>query len=237
MIEKNKGNSLLRLTLPAPAMQRLRKAGIYCSPGVTIEFQQAAKRHVLRGRESGGATKELGHYVGYCGEAGQRLPWFMRPDSLMPNGDHAIVIAPKLVSVEALRVEHTYELLIVRHELRAEKPGSRPKILSRLVFRGRQGQIPLDLVGKDRAVAGQIAPEFFAKSGEPRQLPGQFVEAIQALVTAVNCPNCQHPHLLVEPKVLVASAPGTASRGERVPPEAGEIQPGEDKAPSAATTA
>ena len=43
------------------------------------------------------------------------------------NGDHAIVIAPALVSIEALRTEHTYELLIVRHELRAEREGARPR--------------------------------------------------------------------------------------------------------------
>ena len=154
----------MRLTLPAPAVQRLRKAGIYCRPAVTIEFQQATKRHVLRGRESGGAIREFGHYVSFCGAGGERLPWLVRPDSLRANGDHAIVIAPSLVSIEALRIEHTYELLIVRHELRAEREGARPRISSRLVFRGWQGQLPLDLVDKDQSIAGQIAPEFFTRS-------------------------------------------------------------------------
>ena len=125
-----KTNPLLRLTLPSAAVQRLRKSGIYCTPSITIEFQQATKRHVLRGRESGGAIKEFGHYVSFCGEGGERLPWFIRPDSLTSNGDHAIVLAPVLVSVEALRVNHTYELLIARHELRAEKEGARPRIWS-----------------------------------------------------------------------------------------------------------
>ena len=146
MKDKKKTNPLLRLTLPAEAVERLRKSGIYCTPNITVEFQQATKRHVLRGRESGGAIKQFGHYVTFCGEGGERLPWFVRPDSLTSNGDHAIVLAPALVSVEALRVEHTYELLIARHELRAEKEGARPRIWSRLVFRGWQGQLPLDLV-------------------------------------------------------------------------------------------
>jgi hypothetical protein len=199
-MNENKSNSLLRLTLPAAAVQRLRRSGIYCTPGVTIEFQQATKRHVLRGRESGGATREFGHYVSFCGEAGERLPWLVRLDSLTANGDHAIVIAPTLVSIEALRVEHTYEFLIARHELRVEKEGTRPHVLSRLIFRGWQGQLPLDLVEKDRAVAGQIAPEFFTRAGEPRQLPGQFVEAVRAMTVAVNCRACTHPHLLVEPR-------------------------------------
>jgi len=216
MNPKRQDNQLLRLKLPANAVQRLRRAGIYCSPGVTIEFQQGAKRHVLRGRESGGATKELGHYVSFCGLGGERLPWFVRPDSLVANGDHAVVIAPSMVSVEALRVEHTYELLIVRHELRAEREGARPRIWSKLVFRGWQGQLPLDLVNRDRSVAGQIAPEFFTRAGDLRQLPAPFVEAVQAVVSAVNCPSCTHPHLLVAPKPpLVAEGMAIGSGSSR----------------------
>jgi hypothetical protein len=199
MTQNKKSPTLQRLTLPAAAVQRLRKAGIFCTPGITIEFQQASKRHVLRGRESGGAVKEFGHYVTFCGDGGERLPWFVRPDSLTANGDHAIVIAPALVSIEALRVEHTYELLIARHELRAEKEGARPRIWSRVVFRGWQGQLPLDLVEKDRSVAGQIAPEFFTRAGEPRQLPAQFVEAVHAVTAAVSCRQCSHAHFLVDP--------------------------------------
>ncbi len=221
---KKKTNPLLRLTLPAAAVERLRKSGIYCTPNITVEFQQATKRHVLRGRESGGAIKQFGHYVTFCGEGGERLPWFVRPDSLTSNGDHAIVLAPALVSVEALRVEHTYELLIARHELRAAKEGARPQIWSQLVFRGWQGQLPLDLVEKDRSEAGKIAPEFFTRAGEPRQLPAQFVEAVEAIAAAVNCPACSHSHFLVEPTRHVTSpidlpkrkdsfANGTASAG------------------------
>jgi len=200
MKDKKKTNPLLRLTLPAAAVERLRKSGIYCSPNITVEYQQATKRHVLRGRESGGGTKQFGHYVTFCGESGERLPWFVRPDSLTSNGDHAIVLAPALVSVEALRVEHTYELLIARHELRAEKEGARPRIWSRLVFRGWQGQLPLDLVEKDRSAAGKIAPEFFTRAGEARQLPAQFVEAVHAVTKSVNCQFCSHSHFLVEPR-------------------------------------
>ena len=90
-------------------------------------------------------------------------------------------------------------MLIARHELRAEKEGARPRIWSRVVFRGWQGQLPLDLVKKDRSVAGQIAPEFFTRAGEPRQLPAQFVDGIHAVTAAVSCRQCSHSHFLVEP--------------------------------------
>jgi len=231
MNPKKQDNDLLRLKLPANAVQRLRRAGIYCSPGVTIEFQQQTKRHVLRGRESGGATKEFGHYVSFCGLGGERLPWFVRPDSLVANGDHAVVIAPSLVSVEVLRVEHTYELLIARHELRAEREGVRPRVWSKLLFRGWQGQLPLDLVEKDRSVAGQIAPEFFTRAGDVRQLPALFVEAVQAVVLAVNCAECRHPHLLVAPKppppAEMPVRSGSTERGPSTPNEKDDAEPTE----------
>ena len=84
--------------------------------GNQLGIPAAGKRYVLRGRESGGAIHQLGRYVTFCGEQGQRLPWFLRPDSVTPNAEHAIVIAPALVSVEMFRIEHTYELLVARHQ-------------------------------------------------------------------------------------------------------------------------
>ena len=54
-MKKKTNPPLLRLTLPAVAVERLRKSGIYCTPNITVEFQHATKRHLLRGRESGGS--------------------------------------------------------------------------------------------------------------------------------------------------------------------------------------
>jgi hypothetical protein len=215
---KKEPNQLPRLTLPAAAVQKLRRAGIYCNTSITVEFQQATKRHVLRGRESGGATRQFGHYMTFCGDGGDRLPWLLRPDSLTSNGDHAIVLAQVLVSVEMLRVEHTYELLVARHELRAEKQGGRPRIHSKLVFRGWQGQLPLDLVERDRAISGKIAPEFFTRAGEVRQLPAAYVAAIESATAAANCVACSHAHFLVAPNAAAAAknGSGAADRQEAV---------------------
>ena len=81
----------------------------------------------------------------------------------------------------------------------------RPKAASEQVFRGWQGQLPLDLVTKDKALAGTIAPEFFDRAGEPRQLPAKFVKPVQAITRAVNCLKCSHAHLLIKPKSHVTS--------------------------------
>ena len=128
------------------------------------------------------------------------LQWFLKPDSLTVNSDHAIVLAPALSSIELFRYEHTYELLITRHRIVEGGEGNRPKTESELVFRGWQGQLPLDLVTKDKALAGNIAPEFFDRAGEPRQLPAKFVKPVQAITRAVNCLKCSHAHLLIKPE-------------------------------------
>jgi len=112
-------------------------------------------------------------------------------------------------------------LLIARHELRAEKEGARPRIWSRVVFRGWQGQLPLDLVEKDRTVAGQIAPEFFTRAGEPRQLPAQFVEAVHAVTAAASCRQCSHSHFLVDP---TRQQQQESQRGEQIEASADKDQ-------------
>ena len=108
--------------------------------------------------------------------------------------------APAIASIEIFRYEHTYELLISRHKIVETREGMRPKTASELVFRGWQGQLPLDLVTKDKALAGSIAPEFFDRAGEPRQLPARFVKPVQAITKAVNCVKCSHAHLLIKPE-------------------------------------
>ena len=194
------GPASVRLTLPSAALKQLTQASIRCTPDVSLEYQRTANRYVLRGRESGGAVNELGRYVGFCDAEGESLGWFLKPDSLTVNADHAIVLAPTIASIEIFRYEHTYELLITRHKIVEGGEGMRSKAASELVFRGWQGQLPLDLVAKDRALAGTIAPEFFDRAGEPRQLPTKFVKAVQAITKAVNCLKCAHAHLLIKPE-------------------------------------
>ena len=206
-------SNLPRLTLPPAALKRLEEAGIRCTPEISLEHQRAASRYVLRGRESGGAVKQLGRYVSFCAQDGQRLPWFIRPDSLTTNSHHAVVISPALVSIEMFRFEHTYELLIVQHTIGGADDGKRPSVRSLILFRGWQGQLPLDLNGKDQTLSGSIAPEFFERSGEPRPLPTLFAEAIQKITQATNCLNCCHSHLLI-PKQAAAAPDVTPENSE-----------------------
>ena len=189
----------VRLALPRAVLRHRERAGIYCQPTVSVEFQKQSKRYVVRGVESGGATREIGHYVAFCGPAGEPLAWLQPIQSLTANGSHAVVIAPSLVSVEVFRAQQTYELLIARHEPRGGEDGRRPQLSSQVLFRGTQGYLSLELWGKDREAAGKITPEFFNRSGERKEIPLRFVEAVKAAVKGATSIDCRQAVLAAAP--------------------------------------
>jgi len=104
-----------------------------------------AKRHVLRGVESGSAVAELGAYCSFVDEHGNALLWLQRIDSIGVNGVHAVVVASVFVRVQMVRIQRTYDLLITRHSLSATENGKKT-----------------------------VCPVFFSRSGEVIVLPGEF---------------------------------------------------------------
>jgi hypothetical protein len=167
-----------------------------------------AKRSVLRGVESGGATKEIGRYVTFCDERGECIPWLQPIDSVAVNSRHAVVVAPALVSVEVFRVRNTYDVLIVRHDVVQPADGRRVRIEAKVLFRGRQGYLPLDLTGDEKNMSGQIVPEFFTKAGEHIDIPPEFGRVLRAVVRGAACVSCTHQHYLTAPKVVVKAVDG-----------------------------
>jgi hypothetical protein len=175
-------------------INRLRKLAIYGQPQLSLEHQGRAKRYVVRGVESGGATDDVGYYVCFAGENGEPLPWLQTLDSLTVNGPHAVVIAPVLTRIEVLRIARTYDLCITRHRPVAVEARQRPKLEAEEVFRARHGYLALELWGKDKELNGCVRPQFFTRSGEEVELPSGFDEAVKAATHGVNCLACSHPH-------------------------------------------
>ena len=182
------------LTFPQAVIDRLRKVGIYGQPQLSLEHQGRAKRYVVRGVESGGATADVGYYVSFADENGEALPWLQTLDSLAVNGPHAVVIAPVVTRIEMLRIARTYELCITRHRPVAVEIGRRPKLRAEELFRGVQGYLALELWGKDKDLSGCVRPQFFTRSGEEIELPTVFADAVKAVTSGVACVNCSHPH-------------------------------------------
>lgn len=183
-----------RLVLPKPLVHRLESVGIYCQTWVTAERQTRSERWVLRGIESGGSTKEVGRYIGFFSEDGECLPRLQRLDRITPNGVHAVVVDEALVSVEMARVDQTYQLLIAGHRLGKSEVGKRPAVVSSIMFRGIDGQLPNELRQQG------LAPEFFSRAGEVKPIPEQYAEAVRLVTAGVACVNCRHCHALIERK-------------------------------------
>jgi hypothetical protein len=198
--KRNKREELARRGFWLPT--KLQRVGIHVEAGVSIEYQELARRYVLRGKESGGATSELGAYCSFVSSDGQPLGWTQKIDTIAVNRDHAIVIAPALVRVEVLRVEHTYELLITRHSLESPREeGRKPRLVNEIAFLGRLGQLALDLWARDKQFRGSVCPAFMTRSGEPEPVPDAFEESVKQAVAGACCIGCRrHTHVLIVPK-------------------------------------
>jgi hypothetical protein len=193
-------HALHGLSLPASTLKALQNRGVYCTPGVSIEHQHLARRYVLRGVESGGAVVDMGRACAYLSSGGSPLAWLQAIDSIAVNGRHAIYIAESLVRIEMVRMFRTCELVISLHTLSLPSGRSRPEITSRLLFRGRDGALPLELWREEhKALRGDVAPMFYNRAGEIIGLPHRFENAIKRITAAVCCIGCRHTHVGVSP--------------------------------------
>ena len=192
------------LALPEATLRALRKRGIYCQTALTLEFQHQSRMYVLRGTESGGAVADMGRYCAYIQATGETLTWLQPIDSLGVNGRHAVVIAPELVRIDMLRIGRTYELAITLHTLVVLPGSARPRMGAKLLFRGQQGTLSLELwKPQNKDLRGEIAPVFYTSAGEVRALPAQFEEAVRKVTGAVCCVGCKHSHIATAPAPLV----------------------------------
>lgn len=197
--------ALRGLRLSRLALQQLAKCGIYCQPAVSIEYQRTRERHVILGKESGGAVKDIGAYCGFASLTGELLEWLNRTQPLAPNGVHATVVAEKLVRIQVFHNQGNYDLLITKHEL---VPGKRPTLHSRILFHGAGGTLPQLLGRPDQAHMLEIMPEFRSRSGDPMPVPTMYLEAARAALAGARCLGCRSPHLLVPHHGTVTSCGG-----------------------------
>src|SRR5260370_33917921 len=155
----DKQDSMARrgLTLSRQVLRRLNEVGIFAQSQVSLEHQHLAKRYVVRGIESGGAIKDLGRYVTFCGPDGESLPYLHPIDAIGVNGVHAVVVAPVLVRIELFRAGRTCQLLVTKHEPGKVECGGRPPLENRVLFHGVNGLVDLHLFRAGGAWAGRSA--------------------------------------------------------------------------------
>ena len=208
----DKQDSLARrgLTLSRRVLRRLNVVGIFAQSKVSLEHQHLAKRYVVRGIESGGAIKDLGRYVTFCGPDGEALPHLHPIDAIGVNGVHAVVVAAVLVRIELFRAGRTCQLLITKHEPGKVENGRRPPLENTVLFRGVNGLLDLEVLRAGSDLAGRsVMPEFWSRAGEMVGIPAVFAAAVRAATKGVGCIGCSHSHYLITP-VDVAGVAGAS---------------------------
>lgn len=196
MIEKQDMLAHRGLTLPRGLLRRLDKVGIFAQAHVSLEHQHLARRYVVRGVESGGAVKEIGRYVTFCGPLGEPLACLHPIDTVGVNGAHAVVVASILVRIELFRSGRTCQLLITRHEPGKTENGKRPLLASAVLFRGVNGFLHCEELERQSSLTNSIMPRFWSRSGEVREIPSLFAAAVQAATHGASCFGCSHTHFL-----------------------------------------
>jgi hypothetical protein len=173
-LDRNGVLGLRGLRLPAIALRGLQQAGIVCHPAISIEYQRAGARYVIRGVESGGAVSHLGAYCGFVDEAGFSLSIRQPMMTMGVNGAHQAVLSPSLVRIQMFRAGTICELLITHHRL-----------------------VPVDAewFARNRQVSQCAAPVFSSRGGDEVQVPERFHNAVACVTAGVCCAGCRHCHL------------------------------------------
>ena len=196
------------IALARRVLRRLDEVGIFAQPTVSLEHQHLAGRYVARGIESGGAVKEIGRYVTFCGLEGEPLAYLHPIDAIGVNGVHAVVIAPVLVRIELFRAGRTCQLLITKHQPGKVGNGRRPLLENTVLFRGVNGFLDGEPSGKENHMPASAMPRFWSRSGEQREIPPAFAAAVRGATTGATCVGCSHTHCLIAPLAIGISSGG-----------------------------
>lgn len=188
--------ALRGLRLPPMALKGLQRAGVYCQPAISIEFQQQARCYVIRGVESGGAVPGLGAYCGFVNVRGGPLARVQFVATAAVNGFHAAILSPELVRVQMFRSEQHCELLLTLHTLVVKEGKVRPTLSNSVLFHGVHGKLEWDLWGKDSRLRGVVVPNFYSKSGEQVLPPDCFHDAVLRATAGAYCVGCRHAHVV-----------------------------------------
>jgi hypothetical protein len=187
--------ALRGLRLPSAALKAMHRAGIYCQPTISIEFQTGSNRYLLRGVESGGAVPGCGSYCAFADEHGAP-PEIIQPiANVGVNGIHAASLSPVLVRAHMFRSECHCELLLTRHSLVSIPGKVRPALHSSVLFHSRYGVLDVELWSNQSKLRGVIAPTFYSRSGEQISAPDCFHDVILQVTAGVCCVGCRHSHV------------------------------------------
>ena len=168
-------------------LEALKTDHIYTNSTIAA-VRQSSGRLLLRGEESGGAGRAVGHYAGYAPLDGHPFQLVQPIRTVMPNAQHRRIFGTVMVRFEIFQYsENQVHTHISLHTI---VPSADPKHraadshLRRVLFEARFGEITED-----------NTPSFISLAGEPLAIPSFLSEGFQQALKGSRCRACRHSHL------------------------------------------
>ena len=199
--------------------------GVHERSRISLEYQETGQRWVLRAEECGGATEQLGHYVGFV-SVDEPFLLVINVQKIRRNVLHRIVFAKRLVRYEMYRCNSTYELLIDLHWIEEQGSSARPLHRCRGLFRGRFGTLDEKLwTPAGEPYRGNVKPIFRSRSGEEESIPGYILDGVFRVTEGVCCVNCKHSHFFDATPLTIPPRTKPAEHTTRIPAEITPVAP------------
>ncbi len=174
------------MALDRAELDALQVADVRAQARVT-PISQTSGNYVLRGEESGGGTKSIGHYVGFVPLAGMPFISSRRLTSLGVNSIHRRIIASTMIRFEVFRYKENFVHAFITLHRTGTGSGGRAPVARQTLFRGKFGEI-------DKNGNVTFPSE---DGGEDLSIPSFLVPGFQAALVGTRCAGtvgagCQH---------------------------------------------
>jgi hypothetical protein len=196
------------MSLASYELDALHAAAVFTRSHIKL-VRQTTGRLILSGEESGGAGKNVGHYVGYAPIAG--WPFLVdQPIRHVPNAQHRRIFGCVMIRFEVFRYDVTHmHTQISLHTVLPTRPAHKLNGKQRAEHNHSRRILFLERFG----VMGEDGvPAFISSAGETTTIPGFLLEGFKHAFTGSLCVACYHSHLkaispiVLPPEVLNALA-------------------------------
>jgi hypothetical protein len=174
------------MALDRAELDALQVAGVRAQARIT-PVSQTNGNYVLRGEESGGGTKSLGHYVGFVPLAGIPFIFNRKLTALGANSIHRRIIASVMIRFEVFRYRDNFVHAFITLHRAGTGNGRKVPMTRQTLFRGKYGEI-------DKSGNVTFPSE---DGGEDISIPSFLMPGFQAALMGTRCigtsgAGCQH---------------------------------------------
>jgi hypothetical protein len=171
----------LGMSLSAAELNALHENGVYADSRV-YSVRPETGRMRLRGEETGGAGKLVGHYIGYSSIDGYPFQVVQPMTALTPNAQHRRVYGNVMVRFEVFRYsKDNVHTQISVHLVNVAKVNGKEQEthVRRILFEGRFGEVD-----------EKNTTTFFSSAGDRIDIPDFLKQGFLRALAGSRCRNC-----------------------------------------------